>query len=166
MNQLHRKPPKVSEGGSRNAQAQKRRDLIRSLRSTKFFQTTEEDWVEAGIQVVRQGFNTLNLMIHRRGLNYLHLDYNFNLKPVKTLTTHWEAGFLSTSLLFSTFLSISPKLFVITYIAHLDRRKYISHNTWGDVPSPSPLFHRELPFVNTHDGDIGMSANRAVIEAD
>ena len=87
MNQLHRKPPKVSEGGSHNAQAQKRRDLIRSLRSTKFFQTTEEDWVEAGIQVVRQGFNTLNLMIHRRGLNYLHLDYNFNLKPVKTLTT-------------------------------------------------------------------------------
>lgn len=43
--------------------------------------------MEAGIQVVRQGFNTLNLMIHRRGLNYLHLDYNFNLKPVKTLTT-------------------------------------------------------------------------------
>lgn len=77
-----------------------------------------------------------------------------------------EAGFLSTSLLFSSFLSISPKLFAITYIARLDRRKYISHNTWGDVPSPSPLFHRELPFVNTHDGDMGMSANRAVIEAD
>ena len=29
----------------------------------------------------------LNLMIHRKNLNYLHLDYNFNLKPVKTLTT-------------------------------------------------------------------------------
>ena len=66
MNQLHNKPPK----------AQKRRDLLRSLHSTKFFQTTEEDWVEAGLQVVRQGFNTLNLLIHRRGLNYLHLDYN------------------------------------------------------------------------------------------
>ena len=77
MNQLHRKPPK----------AQKRRDLLRSLRSTKFFKTTEEDWVEAGLQVVRQGFNTLNLLIHRRGLNYLHLDYNFNLKPIKVLTT-------------------------------------------------------------------------------
>ena len=77
MNQLHRRPPK----------AQKRRDLIRSLRSTKFFQTTEEDWVEAGIQVVRQGYNTLHLLIHRRGLNYLHLDYNFNLKPIKVLTT-------------------------------------------------------------------------------
>lgn len=77
MNQLHNKPPK----------SMKRRDLIRSLHRTKFFQTTEEDWVEAGIQVVRQGYNALNLLIHRRGLNYLHLDYNFNLKPMKVLTT-------------------------------------------------------------------------------
>ena len=29
----------------------------------------------------------LNLLIHRKNVNYLHLDYNFNLKPVKTLTT-------------------------------------------------------------------------------
>ena len=43
--------------------------------------------MEAGLQVIRQGFNTLNLLIHRRGLNYLHLDYNFNLKPIKVLTT-------------------------------------------------------------------------------
>ena len=34
-----------------------------------------------------QGYNMLNLLIHRKNLNYLHLDYNFNLKPVKTLTT-------------------------------------------------------------------------------
>jgi len=29
----------------------------------------------------------LNLLINRKNLNYLHLDFNFNLKPVKTLTT-------------------------------------------------------------------------------
>lgn len=29
----------------------------------------------------------LNLIIHKRNLNFLHLDYNFNLKPIKTLTT-------------------------------------------------------------------------------
>lgn len=29
----------------------------------------------------------LNLIIHKRNLNFLHLDYNFSLKPVKTLTT-------------------------------------------------------------------------------
>ncbi|KAL0079353.1 splicing factor Prp8 [Phycomyces blakesleeanus] len=61
--------------------------LFRSLKSTKFFQTTQLDWVEAGLQVCRQGYNMLNLLIHRKNLNYLHLDYNFNLKPVKTLTT-------------------------------------------------------------------------------
>ena len=38
-------------------------------------------------QVCRQGYNMLNLLIHRKNLAYLHLDYNFNLKPVKTLTT-------------------------------------------------------------------------------
>lgn len=61
--------------------------LLRKLKGTKFFQTTSLDWVEAGLQVVRQTFNMLNLLIHRKGLHYLHLDYNLNLKPVKTLTT-------------------------------------------------------------------------------
>ena len=63
------------------------RYLFRSFKQTKFFQSTKLDWVEAGLQVCRQGYNMLNLLIHRKNLNYLHLDYNFNLKPVKTLTT-------------------------------------------------------------------------------
>ncbi|KAH9611911.1 hypothetical protein KSS87_013298 [Heliosperma pusillum] len=77
LNELHHRPPK----------AQKKKHLFRSLAATKFFQSTELDWVEAGLQVCRQGYNMLNLLIHRKNLNYLHLDYNFNLKPVKTLTT-------------------------------------------------------------------------------
>lgn len=77
LNALKHRPPK----------AQKKRYLFRSFKSTKFFQTTTLDWVEAGLQVCRQGYNMLNLLIHRKNLNYLHLDYNFNLKPVKTLTT-------------------------------------------------------------------------------
>ncbi|KAL8765016.1 MAG: hypothetical protein Q9209_007766 [Squamulea sp. 1 TL-2023] len=77
LNELHKKKPK----------AQNKQNLMKSLRSTKFFQQTTIDWVEAGLQVCRQGFNMLNLLIHRKNLTYLHLDYNFNLKPVKTLTT-------------------------------------------------------------------------------
>lgn len=77
LNELHKKRPK----------AQNKQNLMSSLRSTKFFQQTTIDWVEAGLQVCRQGFNMLNLLIHRKNLTYLHLDYNFNLKPVKTLTT-------------------------------------------------------------------------------
>ena len=60
---------------------------MRQLKETKFFQTTTIDWVEAGLQIVRQSFNMLNLLIHRKNLHYLHLDHNMNLKPTKTLTT-------------------------------------------------------------------------------
>ncbi|MEW5307804.1 MAG: hypothetical protein WDW36_010179 [Sanguina aurantia] len=72
---------------SRPAKHVKKKYLLRALKATKFFQATELDWVEVGLQVCRQGYNMLNLLIHRKNLNYLHLDYNFNLKPVKTLTT-------------------------------------------------------------------------------
>ncbi|GLC46153.1 Pre-mRNA-processing-splicing factor 8A [Pleodorina starrii] len=77
LNILHQRPPK----------SVKKKYLLRALKATKFFQATELDWVEVGLQVCRQGYNMLNLLIHRKNLNYLHLDYNFNLKPVKTLTT-------------------------------------------------------------------------------
>ncbi|KAK0526747.1 pre-mRNA-splicing factor 8 [Tilletia horrida] len=77
LNALHTRAPKPVA----------RKSLFRQLKATKFFQTTTLDWVEAGLQVVRQSFNMLNLLIHRKGLHYLHLDFNFNLKPVKTLTT-------------------------------------------------------------------------------
>ena len=77
LNELHQKPPKTMS----------KKNLFTQFKATKFFQITEIDWVEAGLQLCRQGFNMLNLLIHRKSLNYLHLDYNFNLKPIKTLTT-------------------------------------------------------------------------------
>lgn len=76
-NELHSRPP----------QSQNKQFLFKTLRNTKFFQTTTIDWLEAGLQICRQGFNMLNLLIHRKNLTFLHLDYNFNLKPTKTLTT-------------------------------------------------------------------------------
>ena len=63
----------------RSPSALNKKYLFRQLASTKFFLSTELDWVEAGLQVCRQGYNMLNLLIHRKNLNYLHLDYNFNL---------------------------------------------------------------------------------------
>jgi pre-mRNA-processing factor 8 len=77
MNALKNRPPK----------SLKKKYLFNQLHATKFFQSTEIDWVEAGLQVCRQGYNMLNLLIQRKNLSYLHLDYNFNLKPIKTLTT-------------------------------------------------------------------------------
>lgn len=77
LNQLHHRKSKTLT----------KKSIFKAFEKTKFFQKTELDWVEAGLQVCRQGFNMLNLLIHRKNLNYLHLDYNFNLKPIKTLTT-------------------------------------------------------------------------------
>lgn len=77
LNQLHSRP----------AASKNKKYLFKSLKATKFFQCTELDWVEVGLQVCRQGHNMLSLLINRKQLNYLHLDYNFNLKPTKTLTT-------------------------------------------------------------------------------
>ncbi|ODM89165.1 Pre-mRNA-processing-splicing factor 8, partial [Orchesella cincta] len=77
LNALKHRPPKP----------QKKRYLFRSFKATKFFQCTTLDWVETGLQVCRQGYNMLNLLIHRQELELPAFDYNFNLKPVKTLTT-------------------------------------------------------------------------------
>ena len=43
-----------------------KKSLFRQLKATKFFQITKLDWVEAGLQVCRQGYNMLNLLIHRK----------------------------------------------------------------------------------------------------
>lgn len=64
-------------------------------------------------QVCRQGYNMLNLLIHRKNLNYLHLDYNFNLKPVKTLTTKVRHATLHVAMqshasMFAVLLSEGP----------------------------------------------------------
>ncbi|EPQ26542.1 uncharacterized protein PFL1_05864 [Pseudozyma flocculosa PF-1] len=72
---------------TRKQKPQKRKYLLKQLNATKFFQNTSIDWLEAGLQVSRQSFNMLNLLIHRKGCSALHLDFNFNLKPTKTLTT-------------------------------------------------------------------------------
>lgn len=63
LNTLKSRPPKAAT----------KKYLFRQLKATKFFQTTTLDWVEAGLQVIRQGFNMLNLLIHRKNLHYLHL---------------------------------------------------------------------------------------------
>lgn len=91
--------------------------MFRSFKFTKFFQTTTLDWVEAGLQVCRQGYNMLNLLIHRKNLNYLHLDYNFNLKPVKTLTTkeRKKSRFGNGILLVIFVLKINDKINYLNY---------------------------------------------------
>lgn len=56
LNELKHRPPK----------AMAKKSLFKQLKATKFFQITRLDWVEAGLQVCRQGYNMLNLLIHRK----------------------------------------------------------------------------------------------------
>ena len=63
------------------------KSLPKALVQTKYFHQTSMDWVEAGLQLLQQGHNMLNILITRKELQYLHLDYNFNLKPVKSMST-------------------------------------------------------------------------------
>lgn len=45
------------------------------------------DWLEASMQLVQQAHRCLSLVVHKKGLTFYHLDYNFNLLPIKLLTT-------------------------------------------------------------------------------
>ena len=56
----------LNELHTRSEKAMTKKNLFRQLKATKFFQTTRLDWVEAGLQVCRQGYNMLNLLIHRK----------------------------------------------------------------------------------------------------
>ncbi|KAH9411623.1 pre-mRNA-processing-splicing factor 8 [Ordospora pajunii] len=62
-------------------------NVLKGLRSTRYFQKTEIDWMEAGLQVLSQGHMMLSEILKRKKLSYLFLDWNFNLRPVRTLTT-------------------------------------------------------------------------------
>ena len=63
LNELKRRPRK----------AMMKCSLFKELKAAKFFQTTRLDWVEVGLQVRRQGYNMLNLLIHRK------VCFNFRL---------------------------------------------------------------------------------------
>jgi pre-mRNA-processing factor 8 len=61
--------------------------VIDQLAETKFFQRTRIDWLEAGMQLTRQGHTMLKLLLQMRNHNFVHVDRNFNIMPTKILTT-------------------------------------------------------------------------------
>lgn len=67
LNVLHHRPPKPT----------KKKYLLRALKNTKFFQTTELDWVEAGLQVTAE---------HRTS-NKQHAGSSQLAKPCASLAT-------------------------------------------------------------------------------
>ncbi|RUS16869.1 PRP8 pre-mRNA processing factor 8-like protein, isoform CRA_d, partial [Endogone sp. FLAS-F59071] len=148
LNALKHRPPK----------ALNKKYLFRQLKATKFFQTTELDWVEAGLQVCRQGYNMLNLLIHRKNLNYLHLDYNFNLKPVKTLTTkeRKKSRFGNAFHLCVYFFHFENRLITIFLLSSEKGVKPLQYHVPRDPPSDQTHCRLARPIVNPFDLIISM----------
>ncbi|AFP65263.1 splicing factor Prp8 (nucleomorph) [Chroomonas mesostigmatica CCMP1168] len=66
---------------------QKKISFISILNKNYCFSSYETNWIDSGVRICIQGFNMLVLLLGRKNLFFLNLDYNFNLKPTKTLTT-------------------------------------------------------------------------------
>jgi pre-mRNA-processing factor 8 len=78
LNQLHSKPLKPKN----------KRDLLKSLKSTKFFQCTELDWVEAGLQTLPARSQCPQPFDPAQSDSSICTSTTIlNLKPTKTLTT-------------------------------------------------------------------------------
>ena len=64
-----------------------RKRIVEELAATAYFQQTKIDWLEAALSLVLQGHHMLTMVLRKKNLPYVHIDYNFNAKPTKTLTT-------------------------------------------------------------------------------
>ncbi|EPY39064.1 pre-mRNA-processing factor 8 [Angomonas deanei] len=78
---LHRKHRPTAEAGEESS---RRLDRMANL---KYFAKTRMDWLEAGLQLMRQCHNMLVQLLNMKSLPYVHIDYNFEAKPTRTLTT-------------------------------------------------------------------------------
>nr|UXY88510.1 splicing factor Prp8 [Cryptomonas curvata] len=52
-----------------------------------FFVRHITEWIEMGLHICSQSHKTMTLLLGRKNLVFLYLDFNFNLKPIRTLTT-------------------------------------------------------------------------------
>ena len=62
-------------------------NFFSTLDKTNFIFHTHLDLLEIDLQVIRQGYTILNLLVHKKNVDFFHFDYLFNLKLTKTLIT-------------------------------------------------------------------------------
>lgn len=66
---------------------QKKNIFFKTLEKNSFFRKIDSSWTCFGIQICSQSHEMLNFLMGRKNLSFLNLDFNFNLKPTKTLST-------------------------------------------------------------------------------
>ena len=57
------------------------------LKNSEYFQQTRMDWLEVGLQLVKQGYTMLTQVLNLKGLSFLRVNYNFDTQAINVLTT-------------------------------------------------------------------------------
>jgi len=85
-----------------------RSNLNEILTKNLFFNRIKSTWVHVGKEICLQSHKLLSLLIKRKGIDYLNLDFNFNLKPIRTLSTRErkKSRFSNTFHFFREFLRL------------------------------------------------------------
>lgn len=62
-------------------------NFLKIFKKNIFFEISDLKWIEIGKNICKESHQMMNLILGRKNLAFLNLDNNFNLKPIKTLTT-------------------------------------------------------------------------------
>jgi pre-mRNA-processing factor 8 len=62
-------------------------NFLKIFKNNIFFEISDLKWIEIGKNICKKSHQMMNLILGRKNLTFLNLDKNFNLKPIKTLTT-------------------------------------------------------------------------------
>ncbi|TNJ26923.1 putative Splicing factor-like protein [Giardia muris] len=61
--------------------------VFEAISRSPMFSTERMEWLEACLLLLEQAHTAFQLVMHRKGITYLILDYNFELSATKTLST-------------------------------------------------------------------------------
>ena len=77
----------VNQIVNKNRTEKKKLFFEKLLEKNFFFKKVQTTWIDSGVQICSQSYKMMKLLIERKNLIFLNLDFNFNLKPTKTLST-------------------------------------------------------------------------------
>lgn len=70
-----------------NTKGKSKSTIYKQLLHSPFFYETEIDWLEAALLFLKQGHIILSSLLFAKNLSFFYLDWNFNLKKVRDITT-------------------------------------------------------------------------------
>ncbi|EOB11309.1 PRE-mRNA splicing factor PRP8, partial [Nosema bombycis CQ1] len=80
-------PNKIPNLSKHNHNLNIKHNLNTLFKNTRFFQITKMDWLEVSLIIIKQSHEMLGEILRKKKLSFLYLDFNFNLKNTRPLTT-------------------------------------------------------------------------------